>query len=144
LLQLPVTVWAQVQERIDALLREFALITTGGQVQSHHVPQRLLALIKSLDVQFSGVSASQELLLRDAHEAGQRVIDLQYQVPGAVVEASIALGEMLDEADAYCADGQHLLTLEPTVEELRFRRWFLGQFIEQVGGQPPVAWPDWP
>jgi hypothetical protein len=144
LLALPVKVWAGAQERMDALLREFALITTGGQVQSHHVPRRLLALIESLEVQFAGVSAGQELLLRDAAESGKRVIDLHYEVPREVVEASSALAAMLDEADAYCAEGQHLLTLAPTVEELRFRRWYLAQFVDQVAGMPPVAWPDWP
>jgi hypothetical protein len=27
---------------------------------------------------------------------------------------------------------------------VRFRRWFLAQFVDQIAGDPPVAWPDWP
>jgi hypothetical protein len=145
LLQLPVRLWAQAQEQTDALLREFALITTGGGVQGHEVPGRLLALIDSLDVRFAGVRSSQELALRDAAETGKLVLeDLAYQVPADVVEASVELGALLDEADRYCAEGQHLLTVAATSEVTRFRRWFLQQFVDQVGGEPATAWPDWP
>lgn len=145
LLQLPVRIWAQAQEQTDALLREFALITTGGGMHSHEVPSRLLALIDTLDVRFAGVSTSQELALRDAAESGKLVLDdLAYQVPADVVGASVALGALLDEADTYCAEGQHLLTMAATPEVIRFRRWFLQQFVDQVGGKPAIAWPDWP
>lgn len=144
LLQLPVPLWAQAQEHTDALLREFALITTGTEVQTHEVPARLLALIQRLDAQYSGMSAPQELALRDAAEAGQPVIEeLVYDVPVDVSEAAISLDRMLDEADAYCAQGQHLLTMASSPEVVRFRRWFLSQFVDQVAGKPPIAWPDW-
>lgn len=145
LLQLPVPLWAQAQEHTDALLREFALITTGTEVQTHEVPARLLALISRVDVRFAGVSVSQETTLRDAAEAGQPVIEeLVYDVPVEVIEAEVALDLLLDEADAYCAQGQHLLTMASSPEVVRFRRWFLSQFVDQLAGNPPIAWPDWP
>jgi hypothetical protein len=144
MLQLPVRIWAQAQEQTDALLREFALITTGGGIH-HEVPGRLLALIDTLDDRFAGVTTSQEIALRDAAESGRLVLEeLVYQVPGDVVEASVALGALLDEADAYCEQGQHLLTVAATPEVVRFRHWFLQQFVDQVGGKPATAWPDWP
>ena len=49
---------------------------------------------------------------------------------------------MLDEADEYCRRGDHLLTLATPPEELRFRRWFISEFVDQVNGAPPTPWPD--
>jgi hypothetical protein len=145
LLQLPVRIWVQAQELTEALLREFALITLGGPTQSHDVPARLLSLIHTLDEEYSGVSTEQELALRTAAESGRMVLeDLRYDVPAAVVDHVQALSDLLDEADAYCAEGQHLLTLAAPTEVVRFRRWFLAQFVDQVAGRPPVAWPEWP
>jgi hypothetical protein len=50
---------------------------------------------------------------------------------------------MLDEADEYCRQGKHLLTLASDDELVRFRWWFLDQIIDQAAGKPPVAWPDY-
>jgi hypothetical protein len=145
LLQLPLRIWAQAQEQTDALMREFALVTTGSDVRTHEVPARLLALMEHLDERFAGVADEQVLELRDAAEAGKLVIeDLVYDVPEYAVEAAVALDAMLDEANEYCSEGRHLLTLAAGPEVVRFRRWFLAQFVEQVEGKPAVAWPDWP
>lgn len=145
LLVLPVRLWAQTQEQTDALLREFALMALGTEMATHEVPHRLLTLMESFEKRFAGVADAQELALHEAASAGVLVIDdLHYQVPAEVTEASIMLGEMLDEADVYCAEGSHLLTLAASPEVVRFRRWFLTQFVDQIAGRPAVPWPDWP
>ena len=141
LLQLPVRVWAQAQEHTDALLREFALITSAVDEPGHEVPRQLLELIAQLDARYAGLSKESEL--HDAAEAGLMVLDQVYEVPEEVVPAVQELDRMLDEADAYCAEGTHLLTLASSDEVVRFRKWFLAQFVDQVGGRPAVAWPDW-
>jgi len=64
-------------------------------------------------------------------------------VPADVGGASVALGVMLDEADAYCREGRHLLTLSTPPEALAYRRWYLLQFVDQVAGRPPRSWSDW-
>ena len=48
---------------------------------------------------------------------------------------------MLEEADDYCRRGDHLLTLATPEEERRFRRWFIGEFVDQIEGKPPTPWP---
>lgn len=141
LLQLPVRVWAQAQEHTEALLREFALITTSAGSPAHDVPRQLLELIAHLDARYAGLSKESEL--RDAAEAGLLVLDQVYEVPAEVVPAVQELDDMLDQADAYCAEGAHLLTLASSDEVVRFRKWFLAQFVDQIGGRPAVAWPDW-
>jgi hypothetical protein len=146
MLQLPVKVWARSQEQHDALMREFALMSvpTDEDDRQRHVPTRLAQLIDTLTADFEGVATAQEQQLFDASNKGVEVIDeLVYNMPRAVVPASKALGDMLDEADEYCRQGKHLLTLAADEELVRFRWWFLDQFIDQADGKPPVAWPDY-
>lgn len=144
LLELPVGLWVKAQEQTDGLLREFALAAdlADPEARDRHLPTRLTALIDALNAQFAGVSTEQEQALFAAAEAGQEVIeDLVYRVPGAAAEASQTLGDMLDEADAFCRDGTHLLTLAADPDVVAFRWWYLRQFIDQIGGAEPVPWP---
>jgi hypothetical protein len=144
--QLPVRLWARSQEHHDALMREFALMSvpTDDEEKQRHVPTRLTELINTLTADFEGVSTEQEQQLFAAAEAGVETVDeLVYRLPLAAVPASKALGEMLDEADEYCRQGKHLLTLASDDELVRFRWWYLDQFIDQASGKPPVAWPDY-
>lgn len=145
LLQIPVRLWARSQEQHDALMREFALMSvpTEPGEKERHVPSRLLELIDTLNADFEGVSTEQEQALEAAAAAGVESLDLVYRIPAAAAPASKALGAMLDEADEYCRQGQHLLTLAPDEELVRFRWWFLDQFIHQTEGKPPIAWPDY-
>lgn len=146
MLQMPVAVWARSQEQHDALMREFALmsIPTDEADRERHVPSRLTRLMDQLTSDFEGVATEQEQQLFAAAAAGVEVIDeMVYRVPPAAGPASQALGAMLDEADDYCRQGQHLLTLAADEELVRFRWWFLDQFIQQSAGAPPVAWPDY-
>jgi hypothetical protein len=144
MLQLPVRLWSRSQEQHDALMREFALMSVPreDEERERHVPSRLTALIDTLTAEFEGVSSTQEQELFAAAEAGVETLDQIYRVPAAAAAASRALGAMLDEADEYCRQGQHLLTLAADEELVRFRRWYLDQFIDQCEGKPPVAWPD--
>jgi hypothetical protein len=144
--QMPVPLWSRSQEQHDALMREFALMSVPSDESElqRHVPTRLAQLIDTLTADFEGVSTEQEQQLYDAAAAKQPVIDeLVYTLPRAAVHASKALGEMLDEADEFCRQGKHLLTLAADDELVRFRRWYLDQFIDQADGKPPVAWPDY-
>lgn len=144
-LRLPVPVWLRAQEQSDALLREFALIATDTRdaPEAHHVPRRLMQLVQELDSTYAGFTGPQEAQLADAAAQGLPELDLHYNVPREVAPAARRLGELLDEADRYCQEGQHLLTLAASEELVRFRWWFLDQFTEQVEGRPPVPWPDY-
>jgi hypothetical protein len=144
LLQVPVPLWSRAQQLSDELLREFALAAAQSDDDAdHHLPARLTTLMEVLTTQFDGVSTAQEEQLAAAAAAGQQVIDdLVFHVPVEAAPASRMLGDMLDEADEYCRQGEHLLTLAAPDDVVRFRRWYLMAFIEQCGGAAPVAWPD--
>lgn len=142
LLQLPLDLWERSQQQSDALQREFALLV--GQDGGHDVPRRLLDLIAALQAQYGNDTTAQEEELLDAVDRGEAVLDdLVYVVPAAVGQHAHELGVLLDEADAHCRAGQHLLTLAADDEQVRFRWWYLDQFSEQAAGREPVAWPDY-
>lgn len=147
LLQFPVELWGRATEHSDALQREFALMSMGaeGDGDERPVPTRLLELVASLRSQYASATSTQEELLYSALDDGRAVLDdLVYRVPAQAAEASLQLDTMYDEADAYCREGQHLLTLTTPAELVAFRRWFLGEFVRQAQGQQPTPWPSHP
>ena len=77
--------------------------------------------------------------LHAAAEEGRASIDLVYHVPVEVGSAAKELGQLLDEADDYCRQGD-LLTLVAPTQAAAFRRWFLGEFVRQTSGSEPRPW----
>jgi hypothetical protein len=142
LLQFPLPLWQRAQEHIDELLREFALIAQGDDTHTS-VPRRLLNLVAELTIAYAGFSTGTEQVRDDAIARGEPEVDLVYHTPREAAGAVIHLGEMLDEADAYCRQGSHLLTLQTPTDQLAFRQWFLDEFIGQFGGAAPVPWPEY-
>jgi hypothetical protein len=141
-LRFPLALWQRSQEHVDELLREFALVAQGEE-DHPSVPRRLLDLIADLTATYAGISAQPEEARDQAILRGLAETDLVYRVPVGVTDAIRQLGEMLEEADAYCRQGSHLLTLQTPPDQLRFRRWFLSEFTAQLAGAPPTAWPDY-
>ncbi len=143
--QIPVPIWARTQEHIDELLREFTFIAAQlhERPEESQVPVRLVKLVEELTEQYGGLNTDQENRLADAAEAGVAEIDLTYRIPAEAATASRRLVEMLDEADAYCQAGVHLLTLASPPDLVRFRSWFLEEFINQVAGAPPTPYPEY-
>ena len=141
LVALPLDVWQRTQEHVDDLLREFTLVAQDEEARAS-VPGRLLALIEELTAGYGQFSVEQRAQMEAAVARGERAIDLVYRVPPAAAPAAQQLGDMLDEADEYCRRGDHLLTLAPPPDEVRFRRWFISEFVDQVGGAPPTPWPQ--
>jgi len=146
MLQLPVQLWAASQEHSDELLREFALMTVGSAEHSPDsvpVPVRLLELVDQLTRRYAGTSDEQRERLFAAAVRGEQVIDeLDYCLPVAVGPACVELAQMLDEADRYCREGAHLLTLATPDDVRLFRDWYLGEVQRQLDGAEPVPWPD--
>ncbi|MDQ1395279.1 MAG: hypothetical protein QOG64_538 [Acidimicrobiaceae bacterium] len=128
-------------EHHDELFREFRLLLAREPSPGHSVPLQLLDLIEELDRRFSGFTSSPQAELDEALARGQESIDLVYQVPREVRDASIEFTDLLRKADEYCRQGD-LLTLAPPPEAIHFRDWYLGEFIAQIDGADPVPWPS--
>lgn len=145
LLQMPVTLWARAIEHNDELLREFALMEADGQADTDAgVPARLVALMATIRAQYGGATDAKRAELFAAVEAGRSELDdVLYRLPPAAAAAAQELARTLDEADAYCRDGQHLLTLATPPDVVAFRHWYLTQIVDQIAGRPPLPWPDY-
>jgi hypothetical protein len=142
---LPIATQARAQEQADELTRELTLI--GEQLRqegnTRELPSRLVDLIEQLSSRYAPFTGEQEQQLADAIARGEDTIDLVYQVPESVAGAAQALSDILDEADAYCRAGQHLLTLATPDDLVVYRRWYLSQFTDQAAGGSPVTWADY-
>jgi anti-anti-sigma factor len=139
LLGLPVPVHAAASEHMNGLQREFELIRQQ-EADSGSVPHRLMTLIEQLNAEFGGVGVQPTEALDAAVDRGDEAIDLTYRIPPTAGPASERLGAMLDEVDPYCSARGHLLTLVTPPEALAYRQWFLGEFVRQTAGQPPLPW----
>jgi hypothetical protein len=130
----------RASEHHEELFREFTLIAASGE-DHENVPTRLMSLIDELTSEYSTFTGGIDDVLEAARQRGDRTVDLVYTLP-----ASISIGvrrflELLDEADAYCRSGD-LLTLAPPADAVAFRRWYLEEFVRQIGGEAPRPWPE--
>jgi hypothetical protein len=139
---LPVDLHARATEHGEELRREFALIAQGLQHSDRprEMPRRLLSLISTLQGDYSGFTTEQEDLLDRAIESGWDTLDLTFHVPPSAADAALALGAVMDEADEYCREGKHLLTLATPPELVAYRQWYLREFVQQIGGAEPTPW----
>jgi anti-anti-sigma factor len=141
LLQLPVPLHTRASSHLSGLQREFELIRLNDENASS-VPNRLRSLIDELDRDLGRVGEQPTAELDAAAERGDETIDLVYRLPATAADASQRLGDLLDEVDDYCRARGHLLTLVSPDDAVAYRRWFLGEFIRQIGGEDPVPWPQ--
>jgi hypothetical protein len=144
LLRLPVALHAGSQEHGAELMREMYLV--AQQVHESgpsDLPARLIALVDELGNRFNGMTTVQEQQIEAAIAAELDEIVVVYRIPREAAGASQHLGDVLDEADEFCRQGKHLLTLATPEEMVRYRRWFLGEFVSQLAGAAPTSWPEY-
>lgn len=143
LVRLPLHLMRVASEHQDELKREFSLIQQSSSLDEASVPRRLLRLVDELAEHFAAFSEEPRSTLAAALERGDETIDLEYRIPAQAREACLHLGELLDEADEFCRNGEHLLTLATAEGPLLLRRWFLGEFVAQIDGAEPTPWDEW-
>ena len=142
ILGVPLALYREAAEHSDELQREFALILLTPEGHEASVPARLLRLMGDLETRFGQFRDAQREELLAALDRGEGHADLIYRLPPEAKEAAATLSTMLDEADAYCRAGEHLLTLATGPGPLAFRRWFLSEFVAQVDGAAPTPWAE--
>jgi hypothetical protein len=137
----PVELFLEARRHNEALLREFSFIC-ATESEGAEVPSRLLNLGRQLRDRFYGLNDTLEDQVAAAAARGDVAIDLEVQVVSTVRQAAITLGELFDEADAYCRSGD-LLTLAESSEMHDFRTWYIEECLRQLDGAEPVPWPEW-
>lgn len=141
LVDLPLATHARAQEHTEGLRRELRLLAESlhrDEVDS--VPARLVALTQVLQHSYAGFGEAQEDAIEAARRAGHDRLTLTVELPRSAADAARALDAVLDEADEYCRAGEHLLSLATPPDILAYRRWYLAQVVQQVGGAAPVPW----
>lgn len=132
--------YRESQAHHDELFREFTLIASSSE-DGAIVPKRLLVLIDELTEQFAGFTQGPNELLADAIARREQQIDLEFSLPSSVRDAAVRLRDLLTEADEYCRSGD-LLTLATPEPAVRFRNWYLDEFVRQIDGEAPRSWPE--
>ena len=133
----PIPLYLRTTEHHEGLKREFALLVASGGGTG--VPEELLALVDELQRTFAAFTAAPEAVLQAAAARGDAAVDVRYEVPATVGGAAARFAEVLERADAYCAEGA-LLTVPPDPSVRAFRRWFLEEFGRQLAGEAPRPW----
>jgi len=113
---------------------------------------RLLALAHAHDYPFAGALSelfeSLDRLLRDAVDreqlnealvSGADVADLAVRTSRSAARPLGQFLDLLEVADEF-ARQHRLLALARTPEQVTFQRWFLGEYVRQADGAPPVPW----
>jgi anti-sigma B factor antagonist len=136
---MPMALYRKTAEHHDGVRRELSLM----QWSDSDPPARLFTLNDELEQRFSDFTERPLQEIQDALDAGVDTLDLEYDLPADAADGSARLGEILDEVDSFCSAGEHLITLATPLDALEFRRWFLGEFIDQIAGRDPVPWPEY-
>ena len=141
ILGLPLDLLGRARQHQDSLEREFRLITLARPEERTHVTARLLNVIEELTERFGATGREWREQIEAAQARADRTIDLVAWVPPAAAGASRRLAALLAEADDFCRRGD-LLNLATPPDCVELRRWYLGEFVAQVGGADPTPWSD--
>jgi hypothetical protein len=137
----PVELFLEARRHNEALLREFTFIC-AAEATGSETPTRLLALGQQLRNRFYGLNDTLEDQVAAAVARGDAAIDLEVHLASTGRQAAITLGELFDEADTYCRNGD-LLTLAESNEIRDFRTWYIGECVRQLDGEGSTPWPEW-
>jgi hypothetical protein len=137
--QFPLQIGVRARQHREALLREFAIIATGGGEEAD-VPKRLLEIARMHKERYAGLNPEADLAVDAAIARGDEYFDFEVAVPTRIKEDTVDLAPILLVVDEYCRNGD-LLTLSPTEDVRAFWIWFLLEFVRQLSGEAPLPWP---
>jgi anti-sigma B factor antagonist len=136
---LPVEIHRRSSEHREALRRELAFIEHAQAPDA--APARLNALTTELTARYGATTEAQSNQLLGAMAAGEERIELEYELPPDIVDATAHIGALLDELDDFCREGD-LLTLVTPPDVRAYRLWILEELTAQIReGRAPRAWP---
>jgi len=138
----PLALARRSDEHHADLMRELALLALDAGSGDSDVPERLLALVDELEARYAATGAEADRLRESARSRGEETTRLVLPVPRDVGPAAARLLALLEEAEDFCREGRHLLTLAAEPEVRAFRGWYLGELTAQTSGMPPTPWPS--
>ena len=140
LVGVPLRSFIEFQRHYRELRREVRLLSLAHETE-YPLAKALSDLFGQLENDLrEGIGANQ---IDQALSTGAANADLHVAMPRATAATIGRFIELLDLADAFCRE-ERLLSLARTPDQQQFQRWFLGEFVRQEGGEPPLAWQDAP
>jgi anti-anti-sigma factor len=137
-LGVPLDVHRRNSEHGEALRRELAFVANVRDPEG--APVRLYTLGVDLTARYGGLTVAQEAQISAAIAAGETTLDVEYDLPPEMADGIERFAGLLDELDDFCRDGD-LLTLVTPAEGLAYRRWYLGEVVDQLReGREPRPW----
>jgi len=144
LLEVPLALRERSRQHGAELLREMELISLGHSAGTthHELPQRLLELAHELERVYGPYVGANTDDLDAALDRGDATLpEVVYHLPRTSVTLVRHVEDILREVDAYCRDGQELLTLAPPPDVVAYREWVTNQVLGQAAGERPTPWP---
>lgn len=136
LLNTPIDLTQRSEEHHDELVREFAILVSGGE---QGTPQEFLSTLSRFEERF-GTALEAAARARDQAQArGETSADLHYIIDPDAGSITERLAALLERADEYCRNGD-LLTLEASDEVKQLRKWYYGEMTRQARGAEPHPW----
>jgi serine phosphatase RsbU (regulator of sigma subunit) len=128
----PTDLLLAAKAHVDNLVREFALAAAGAESgTTSAVPVHLASLIETVVNRFSEARSSIKRQALEAARKGLRHTRLRLDLASDAGPAAREYLRALDEVDAYCRAAR-LLTLETPPKHRVFRRWYIGEIVEQL------------
>ena len=145
LLEIPVALRYRSQQHGEELVREMTLISQQAEhFGRESIPNQLVQLAAEVKTTYGKFSAAADEQFEDARARGLEVMpEMVYRLPPTITAFSRHLIKIMDEADEFCRQGQHLLTLATPPDIAAYRMWVLTEIGRQASGQPPTPWPQY-
>lgn len=135
LLGYPVRLGAEQQEYLDAVVREFQLMTLSGRTTRSPVPARLLALVDRL----AQTHAESDAIREQALDDGVQTVDVRVPLAADSLALVRSYEQVLADVDAFCRNDDLLVLARPW-QVVALQRWVTSEFVRQADGQEPHAW----
>lgn len=133
---LPVPLYADFIRHYHELRRELRILSLAHG-HDYPVATTITELFARFDRELAVARGVDQL---DAAIAtGEERVDVQLTVPRSSPSTMNHMVEVLELADSFCRS-ERLLSLATTPQQLRFQRWFLGEFVHQSHGQAARPW----
>jgi anti-sigma regulatory factor (Ser/Thr protein kinase) len=134
----PLALYVGFQHHFRELRREVRLLALAHETD-YPLAKDLSDLFSTLDRQLrDGIGIEQ---IDAALARGLESTDLVVHLPRADASTLRRFVELLDLADEFCR-AERLLSLARSAEQRKFQVWFLGEFVRQAKGEPPLSWRD--
>lgn len=134
----PLDLYVAFQRHFRELRREVRLLALAHE-SDYPLAKDLSDLFGSLERQLrEGIGLDQ---LESAAAEGVSETEVDMVTSRESTRTMERFIEMLDLADEFCRQ-ERLLSLARTQEQRDFQQWYLGEFVRQGRGEPPLAWVD--